>query len=107
MEDFNTFMYGHTLHRGRKHFCGYCLQALSTEKILKCHIKDGFKINSKQNIIMPKKVKYVKFKNYERKIKSSSIIYAYFESILVPGEIQKNFIQTNIKNILLADIAIN
>ena len=34
-------------------------------------------------IIMPKKGEYVKFKNYERKINSPSIIYADFESILV------------------------
>ena len=36
-------------------FCGYCLQACSTEEILKSHIKDCFKINGKQKIIMPKK----------------------------------------------------
>ena len=29
------YMYGHTLHRGRKHFCRYYLQVLSTEEILK------------------------------------------------------------------------
>ena len=33
---------------------------------------------------MPKKGEYVKFRNYERKIKSPFIIYADFESILVP-----------------------
>ena len=32
---------------------------------------------------MPKKGEYVKFKNYERKIKSPLIIYADFKSILV------------------------
>ena len=52
---------------------------------------------------MPKKGEYVKFKNYERKIKSAFIIYADFESILVPEDNGK---QTNIKNILLAVIAI-
>ena len=72
-------MYDHTLHHGKKHCC-CCLQAFSTKEILKCHIKDGFKINGKQKIIMPKNVK---FKNYERKIKSPFIIYAYFESTLV------------------------
>ena len=46
-------MYDHSLHRGRKHFCCYCLQAFSAEKILKSHIKDCFKINGKQRIIMP------------------------------------------------------
>ena len=33
IKNFSTFMYDHTLHRGRKHFCHYCLQALSTEDI--------------------------------------------------------------------------
>ena len=33
---------------------------------------------------MPKKGEYVRFKNYERKIKSLFMIYADFESILVP-----------------------
>ena len=72
IKDFNTFMYDNTLHRGRKHFCDYCLQAFSTEG--KRHINDCFKISGKQRIIMPKKGKYVKFKNYERKIKSPFII---------------------------------
>ena len=29
---FNTFMYDHTLHCRRKHFCRYCLQAFNTEE---------------------------------------------------------------------------
>ena len=79
-------MYNHTLHHRKKHFCCYCLQALSIKEILKDHIKDCFKINAKQKIIMPKKGEYVKFKNYERKIKLPLIIYADFESILVPED---------------------
>ena len=31
IKDFNTFMYDHTSHHGRKHFCRYCLQAFSRE----------------------------------------------------------------------------
>ena len=54
------------LHRGRKHFCRYCLHAFIAEEILKCHIKYYFKINGKQTIKMPKKGEYVKFKNFER-----------------------------------------
>ena len=75
---FNTSMYYHTLHRGKIYFCHYCLQAFSTEEILKRHTKDCFKINGKQRIVMPRKCIYVKFKNYERKIKSPFIIYADF-----------------------------
>ena len=29
IKDFNTFMYHHTLHRGRKYFCQYYLKAFS------------------------------------------------------------------------------
>ena len=76
-------MYDHTLHCGRKHFYSYCLQAFNTEEILKHQIKDCFKINGKQRIVMRKKGKYLKFKNDERKIKSSFITYADFESVLV------------------------
>ena len=47
-------------------------------------MKDCLKINGKQRIIMPKKGGYVRFKNYERKMKSAPIIYPDFESILVP-----------------------
>ena len=64
IKNFDTFMYDHTLQRPRKNFSCYCLQVFSTEEILKSHIKDCFKINSKQRIIMPKKAEFVKFKNY-------------------------------------------
>ena len=40
IKNFNTCMYDHTIHRGRKHFCHHCLQAFSSEEILKCHIKE-------------------------------------------------------------------
>ena len=38
IKDFNTFVYDHTLQRGRKQFCCcYCLHVFSTKEILKCH----------------------------------------------------------------------
>ena len=69
IKDFNTFMYNHTLNHGKKHFSCYFVQTFSTEGILKRHIKNWFKINGKQNIIMLKKGEYVKLKNCEREIK--------------------------------------
>ena len=39
IKHYNTFMYNHTLHRGRKIFCCYCLQAFSTEEILKYFLR--------------------------------------------------------------------
>ena len=73
IKDFNTFMYDHTLHRGRKHFCRYCLQAFRTADKLKCHIKDCFKINGKQANKMPKNGEYVQFKSFEKKKKKITI----------------------------------
>ena len=53
---------------------------------------------------MSKKDEYVRFKNYERKIKSLFIIHAHFESVLVPekrrkGELEQSYtnnIKTNL-----------
>ena len=56
------------------------------KKILKLHIKDCFKINSKQTIQMPKKSESAKFKEFERKIELPFMVYADFESILVPED---------------------
>ena len=63
-------------------------------------------------IKMAKKGKYVRLKNYEKKIKSPFMMYAVFESILVSeyiigSQIGSSFIQTNIKSILLAVVVIN
>ena len=69
-------MYDYTLHRRRKHYCRYCLQAFSTEEKLKRQSKD------KREIKMLKKGEYVKLKNFERKIKSPFMIYADFASVL-------------------------
>ena len=55
IKDFNTFMYDHTLHRGRKHFCRYSLQAFSADEILKRSVSGCLKINCKQIINMPRK----------------------------------------------------
>ena len=76
INDFNRFMYDHSLHHGRRHFCRYCLHDFITKEILKRHINDCFKINDKQTIKMPKKGESVKFKDFEIKIKSPFVIYA-------------------------------
>ena len=62
---------------------------------------------------MPKKGEYVRFENSKRKIKSSFIVYADFESILVPegngNRNPKEFYthKKKIKNMLLPIMAIN
>ena len=59
---------------------------------------------------MPKTGEYVKFKNFERKIKSPFMICADFETILVPednGKSNQKSYTNNIKNILLVVMVIN
>ena len=76
-------MYDYILHRKRRHFCCYYLEAFSAAEMLKNHVNDYFKISGKEMIKMSKKGDYVRFKNYERKIESS-MIYANFESFSMP-----------------------
>ena len=76
-------MYDHSLHHERKHLRRY---SFITEEILKRYIKDCFKINGKETIKITKKGEYVKFKYFERKTKSSFMIYVDLESILVPED---------------------
>ena len=56
----------------------------TTAQILEKHVTDCFGINGKQMIKMTKERETFKFKNYARKTKSPFMIYADFESILVP-----------------------
>ena len=63
-------MYDYPLHRGRRYFCLYCLQAFGTADVLKCHIKVCFKIIGKQRMKMSTRNEPVTFHNYEKKIKA-------------------------------------
>ena len=75
IKGFNPFIYDHTLNRGRKYIViSYCLQAFSAAEILKSRVNQYFEINGKQMIKMPEKGKYVKLKNFKRKIKSPFLI---------------------------------
>ena len=110
----NAFMYDHTLHGRKKIFCCYCLQAFSTEEIIKSRINDCFTINGKQMMQMSKEGEYVKFRNYERKVKSplSQIIFMQILKVfwcqkIMKSIIQTNFIRPNTKNMLLEVVAIN
>ena len=79
--------------------------------MLQCHIKDGLKLNGKQTIKIPKMGEYITFRNFERKKNSPFMIYADFESVLVPegneSKIWMNLLPTNIENMLLVIIVIN
>ena len=69
------------------------------------------KLNGKQTIKIPKMGEYITFRNFERKKNSPFMIYADFESVLVPegneSKIWMNLLPTNIGNMLLVTMVIN
>ena len=81
LKDFNKFMYNKTKHKGRKHFCMYCLQGFSSERVLNNHKDICIQVNGTQAINMPGPGSKIAFKNYRRKLPAPFVIYADFEAI--------------------------
>ena len=82
IKDFNAFMYNQSKHKERKHFCMYCLQCLSSERILANHVNNCLTINGAQAINMPKQDENIlKFNNFHKQLPVPFVIYADFEAI--------------------------
>ena len=81
IKDFNRLMYNKTKHANRKHFCKFCLQCFSQERILNSHIPRCLVINGTQAVEMPEEGSKVHFKNYHKQLMAPFVIYADFESI--------------------------
>ena len=75
-------MYNQTKHKEKKHFCMYCLQCFSSERILATHVNNCLTINGAQAINMPKQGENVlKFNNFHKQLPIPFVIYADFEAI--------------------------
>ena len=82
IKDFNAFMYSQSKHKERKHFCMYCLQCFSSERILANHVNNCLTINGAQAINMPKQGENIlKFNNFHKQLPVLFVIYADFEAI--------------------------
>ena len=69
-------------HKEKKHFCMYCLQCFSSEKILANHVNNCLTINGAQAINMPKQGENIlKFNNFHKQLPVPFVIYADFEAI--------------------------
>ena len=80
IKDFNAFMYDQSKHKERKHFCMYCLQCFSSERILANHANNCLTINGAQAINMPKQGENIlKFNNFHKQLPVPFVIYADFE----------------------------
>ena len=82
IKEFNAFIYNHWKHKERKHFCMYCLQCFSSERILANHVNNCSTINGAQAINMPKQGENIlKFNNFHKQLPVPFVIYADFEAI--------------------------
>ena len=82
IKDFNVFMYNLAKHKERKHFCMYCLQCFSSERVLANHVNNCLTINGAQVINMPKQGENIlKLKNFHKQLPVPLVIYADFEAI--------------------------
>ena len=82
IKDFNAFMCNQSKHKERKHFCMYCLQCFSSERILANHVNNCLMINGAQAINMPKQGENIlKFNNFHKQLPVPFVIYADFEAI--------------------------
>ena len=75
-------MYNQSKHKERKHFCTYCLQCFSSERILANHVNNCLTINGAQAVNMPKQGENIlKFNNFHKQLPVPFVIYADFEAI--------------------------
>ena len=82
IKDFNAFMYNQSKHKERKHFCMYCLQCFSSERVLANHVNNCLTINGAQAINMPKqRENLLRFTNFHKQLPVPFVIYADFEAI--------------------------
>ena len=82
IKDFNALMYNQTKHNEKKHFCMYCLQCFSSERILAIHVNNCLTINGAQAINLPKQGENIlKFNNFRKQLPVPFVIYADFEAI--------------------------
>ena len=82
IKDFNAFMYNQSKHKERKHFCMYCLQCFSSERLLANHVNNCLTINGAQAINMPKQGENIlKFNNFHKQLPVPFVIYADFEAV--------------------------
>ena len=111
IKDFNKMMYNKTKHKQRKHFCMFCLQCFSADKILEKHKSNCMVINGQQAIKMPEPGSKIEFNNHHKQMLAPFVIYADFEAkqrkYLDVNQIVSNLILINTNNIQAVLMVIN
>ena len=86
IKNFSRFVFGITKHNSKKHVCKRCLQHFNTEDKW---VEHGQYCNQSIKVEMPMPGSKLQFTNFHRQMKAPFIVYADFESILVPIDEEK------------------
>ncbi|CAB4003653.1 Gastrula zinc finger [Paramuricea clavata] len=86
IKDINRMLYSVSGYEHKKHFCLHCLHSCKSEELLEKHRETCIEVNGTQATKLPKEGTKIKFKNHRNSIPAPFVIYADFESILVPEE---------------------
>ncbi|CAB4018912.1 Gastrula zinc finger [Paramuricea clavata] len=86
IKDVNRMLFSVSKHTHKKHFCLHCLHSCVSEESLENHKETCLEVNGTQAVNLPKEGTKIKFKNHRNSMPVPFVIYADFESILVPEE---------------------
>jgi hypothetical protein len=89
IKDVNRLLFSVTKNKDKKHFCLHCFHSSSSKELLEKHKETCIQVNGVQATKLPKEGTKIKFKNYKHQVPAPFIIYADFESILVPDNERK------------------
>ena len=73
-------------HDHKRYYCLNCLSGFNSQDRLDLHSGTCSEINGTQKIIMPRRGDKAKFGNYRKQLPAQFVIYADFESLLIPEE---------------------
>ncbi|CAB3987823.1 Gastrula zinc finger [Paramuricea clavata] len=86
IKDVNRMLFSVSKHTNKKHFCLHCLHSCVSKEVLEKHKETCLEVNGTQAVNLPKEGTKIKFKNHRNSMPVPFVIYADFESILVPEE---------------------
>ena len=89
IKDVNRLLFSVTKGTNKKHFCLHCFHNCSSEELHEKHKETCIQVNGVPATKLPKEGTKIKFKNYKHQVPAPFVIYADFESILVPDKERK------------------
>ncbi|CAB3982653.1 Gastrula zinc finger [Paramuricea clavata] len=86
IKDVNRMLFSVSKHTHKKHFCLHCLHSCVSKEVLEKHKETCLEVNGTQVVKLPKEGPKIKFENHRNSMPVPFVIYADFESILVPED---------------------